>query len=83
MLSQCDLAVLSSGKVIKNSGLVDVVTLSFEIQNLLSLGSISEYDKQPNPVLYFLAVEEDRLGPILESLPTTRAIAQSTRTLYK
>lgn len=83
MLRQCDLAVLSTGQIVKNRGNVDVVNLSYEIQNLLNLGSVDAYDEQVNSVLYFLEVPEGELGPILDSLETTRAIAQSTRTLYK
>lgn len=82
MLRQCDLAVLSTGDIIKNRGNVDVVALSLEIQNVISLGGVEAYDNQ-NPVLYFLEVPEQGLGPILDSLETTRAIANSTRTLYK
>lgn len=83
MLRQCDLAVLSTGEIVKNRGNVAVVELSYEIQNLLNLGSVAAYDEQVSPVLYFLEVKDGELDMILDSLATTRAIAQSTRTLYK
>lgn len=83
MVRQADLVVLDSGDIIKNRGIVDVTALSTEIQTLITLGCLEQYDDQDSPALYFLEVTEERLGDILKSIKTTRAIAASTLSLYK
>lgn len=83
MVRQADLVVLDSGDIIKNRGIVDVTALSTEIQTLITLGGLEQYDDQDSPALYFLEVVEERLCDILKSIKTTRAIAASTLSLYK
>lgn len=77
MVAKSDLVVLGSGEIIKNRGIVDVVVLSAELQKLIALGSVAEYDAQGTNPVYFVEVPEDGLPKVIKSLPALRAVSAS------